>query len=137
MAPSESVLDLSTLVDRPVVTIDRERYELRHPDELSLLDQLRMTRSATRVQVLVGLLTDVDRAPTPAEEDEYRALLDQTCRAILVAPDAVHAKLRDDHRVAIGRAFTQLQSAKNRQLAGAGAQPAVPETNDAPTTGAS
>ncbi|HMJ87978.1 MAG TPA: hypothetical protein VK504_32600 [Vicinamibacterales bacterium] len=128
---SPSALDLSTLVERHHVRIDGERYELRHPDEFSLIEQLRLFRQAKRVVELVTILTSDTATPSEAEEKEYETLLDLTCRAVLDAPDEVHARLREEHRSAISRAFTQLQSETNSRKR-AGANPvttAAPETN--------
>lgn len=114
MATRFETLDLTTVVERPQVRIDGELYDLKHPDEFSLVQSLRLSRQGQRVIELVTLLTDGVARAAPevaAAEQEYEQLLDTTCRAVLVAPDAVHARLREDHRVAITRAFTLLQTA--------------------------
>jgi hypothetical protein len=112
------VLDISTLVDRPRVVIDGESYELKHPGEFSIVEQMRMMRQAKRIMVLVDRLMG-DAEPTEAEECEYTTLSEASCRRVLIAPDDVHAKLREPHRVAIVQAFTALQSTTSRQATGA------------------
>lgn len=122
--PPAPVLDLSTVVDRPFLKIDGEQFEIRHPDEFSLVQQLRQQRHAERVMALVeGMLHE---PPSEATEREYAALLDQSCRQVLMAPDPIHEKLRDEHRLAIVKAFTGLLLERTRQRAGAPAPTSDP-----------
>jgi len=135
MAPSVPpipVLDLSTLVDRPFIRIDGTNYDIRHPDEFSLVQQLRQQRQAERVMLLVQAM--VEKQASTADEEEYVSILDQSCRAVLIAPDAIHEKLRDDHRLAIVKAFTELLLEKTRKRAEATPPDQPPSTNSGTAT---
>lgn len=130
--PPASVLDLSTVVDRPFITIDGEKCEIRHPDEFSLIQQLRQQRLAERVMALVALM--LEKQASEADEQEYTRIVDDSCRQVLIAPDEIHRKLRDDHRLAIVKAFTELSLETTRQRAGAPAP--IPDPH-APSSGTS
>lgn len=103
MAKTDPVLELTTLTDRASIRIDGKPYELRHRDEFAYMA---FRRHAHRFQRLGQLL----RAKTISEkaEKEQSRLLDQFTQAILIAPPAVHAKLRDTHRLEIVKAFSSL-----------------------------
>lgn len=76
--------DVSALVDRVSVSIDGVSYELRHPDELSILDRIAVSRWAS---------------------DASSAALCQLCALVLLAPGPVLGRLTDLHRGAISQAF--------------------------------
>jgi hypothetical protein len=97
------LLNLDTLTTRPIIRIDGAPYEMRVPEELSIVDYHRLSRQGQRLD---GLMS----APTlrPEEEQELATILDKLCHTILEAPEATHAKLGDIHRLAIARTFTPL-----------------------------
>ena len=100
---AQPLLDLTTLVERPFIRIDGQRYDLVDARELSPLDFHRLMRKLGEIQAI---------DPTTADEAELTRLAklwDELCRSILIAPDEIHARLKDHHRTAIIRAFTQLQ----------------------------
>ena len=99
------LLDLDTLVSRSTIKIDGEEYELRAGDEFSAVENHRLRRRGLRI----GTLMDKNAALKEAEEKELSRLLDELCREILLAPDEVHARLRDTHRFLIAKTFTRLQ----------------------------
>jgi hypothetical protein len=110
------VLDLSTLVERPIITIDKKPYELRHPDELSIIERMRVAKLSDRVLALTNAIIAAPEdgdglGISEAEEVELVTKADQVCRALLLAPDDIHARLRDEHRIAIAQAFSMLQFA--------------------------
>lgn len=112
--PQFDTLDLTTLVERPKVRIDGELFELRHPDELSIVEQLRLEKMSQRAVHLIDEMRAAAEGPSEEQQQELAAVMDKTCRLVLVAPDSVHAKLREPHRSAISRAFSVLQRASLR-----------------------
>jgi hypothetical protein len=103
MADTEPLLDLTTLVERPFISIDGQKYELVTAGEMSPLDFHRLMRRIQEIQAV---------EPSTAGEPELvrvAKLWDELCRSVLLAPDDIHTKLKDHHRTAILRAFTQLQ----------------------------
>lgn len=110
------LLDLSTLTERKQITIDGVAFEMRDPDEFSILDNHRFARMGKRLDALMN-----KDALSEAEEKELADTLDRLAQKILDAPDSVHARLRDNHRLQIIRTFTQLQRAR-LEPAKAGAQ---------------
>jgi hypothetical protein len=97
------ILDLTTNIVRPVVRIDGAAYELRVADDLSLLEYKILERLCPRAGDLL-----IQDTLTDAEGAELSRLLDEACRLALVAPDAVHAKLKDVARARVFDAFTEL-----------------------------
>jgi hypothetical protein len=104
----QSVLDIDTVVERLHVRIDGVPHLLSHPNALSLQGHLRMEKIGPRMGEL--LIASAQRELTGDEAEELDHLLKEGCRLVLEAPDSVHAKLRDTHRVLILQVFTQLQS---------------------------
>jgi hypothetical protein len=130
------LLDLATLITRPVVRIDGALYELRSPDEVSVLEYARLTALGAKADAL-EMLED----PTEAQEAEYARLMDTICRKVLLAPDEVHAKLTSDQRGAVALTFTRLRLMASLGTAGATDEATKTETpteaGAEPTTGAS
>jgi hypothetical protein len=103
---TEPVLSLDTLVDRKGIRIDGETYGLRNPGELSAVEYHSVFQKGSRFDIL-------QMKPEVSEEEgaEMGRLLDFICRVILDAPDEVHRKLSDTHRLYVMKLFTQLQRA--------------------------
>lgn len=73
------LLDLNTLVDRPTVRIDGRDYELRHRDELSLLEDHRIVALNRRAADLGEFAdaTEEQVAETVAALDEILGMLNK------------------------------------------------------------
>lgn len=107
------VLDLDTLIVRPVIAIDDEIYEILSPDEISVIESHRFANAGRRIDAL-------SEEPGEAAENELTALIDQVARKVLIgAPDAVFAKLSGAHKWAIVDVFTGLLLGKRLGVAGA------------------
>ena len=96
------LLTLDTLAVHDQVAIDGVRYDLRKGDELSVVDYQRLAHQLPQLGSLLQR-----EALTPEEEETAQSLLDRVCRTVLVAPDAVHARLTDLHRVSIVTVFAE------------------------------
>jgi acid phosphatase family membrane protein YuiD len=130
---ADPILDLSTLVDRPKIRIDGTLYELRSPDELSVLDSQRLTSAGKRIDALAG-------ASDPAGEDdsgELAGLIDDVTRRVLVEiPETVFESLSQIQKLSICEVFTGLLLGRRMALAGAIARKLTDSPKDMPSTGA-
>lgn len=115
------LLNLDTLIVRPQVIIDGQSYEMVSPDEMTIVERQRQVARGRRMQELLD-----KRELSNQEQGELARVLDEGCRAILLAPDDVHAKLMDGHRLDIIDAFGQLLLGRRRT---AGEKPASPATD--------
>ncbi|MGD9906429.1 MAG: hypothetical protein AB7U83_23420 [Vicinamibacterales bacterium] len=115
------ILELDTRVqpDLSYVRIDGADYALMHPVLFGLAEHVRLIRDGERVDRLSAT------AETDAERAELSQLLDAIVRRIVKAPDDVHQRLVDPHRLAIVAAY----GAQGSPLPSAGAaQAGTPET---------
>lgn len=99
MAQTAPVLDL-TLNDRPTIRINGKSYEMRTSDEFAFLTFRQHQRKFQRLGELLR-----KKKTTQAEEKEMARLLDEFVRELVIAPAAVHDKMRDSHRLEIVKAF--------------------------------
>ena len=98
------VLDLQTLVERPVIAIDGAPYEILSPQELSVVDMQRMASAGRELDDL----RNKDKL-TKAEEKRLSGLLvTLTDRIMVGVPDEVRAKLTDPMREAVAEVFIDL-----------------------------
>jgi len=129
---AEPILNLNTLVDRRVVRIDGKDYELIASGELSLLDYHRIGRQSGRVEELMTRSEDL----SDAEVQELSRMLKDLCCLILRAPEELHARLNDLHRLAVIQAFSNLQR-DQKKAAPAGEGSAPPTSTGASSSPAS
>lgn len=114
-ATNEPLLDLDTMVERPVVAIDGTKYEVLSADEISVLDAARFGRWGKRIKEL-GEATTLSEA----EEAELDDLVDRLARKVLVdAPEEVFARLSGNNRWALVDLFTGLLLRRATRVAGA------------------
>lgn len=110
---TEPLLNLDTLIVRPVVVIDGARYEILNADELSVLDSHRMGVWGRRIDALSASDDAGDAA-------ELAKLYDQLARAVLVGvPDDVFAKLSGAQQIAVADVFSGLLMRNKLGVAGA------------------
>ncbi len=102
-SPTEPLLDIAVLTERPAIKIGGRRYEVRTPKELPLLKLRRFELMGQRLQE-IGAINLAEA--TDADDAELSGILDDLCRLVLVAPAGVHAKLGDLDRMAIVNVFT-------------------------------
>lgn len=98
------VLDLQTLVERPIIGIDGKPYEILSPEELSAVDLQRFASMGREMETLYG--------KDSLTEDEERRLSDLlvtlTDRIMVGVPAEIRGKLLDSHRHAVAEVFTNL-----------------------------
>ncbi|MDP2131959.1 MAG: hypothetical protein U0975_09970 [Erythrobacter sp.] len=107
------LLDLDTLIERPFITIDGRRFEIRSPSELSVVESHRFGRWGNRIEALTA--EDGDAA-----EAELNDLIARVSKGILIdVPDTVFDKLSGANRWAIIDVFTGLLWREKLKVAGA------------------
>jgi hypothetical protein len=122
MADRKPILSLDTLVERAVVAIDGQAYELRNAGEFSLLEGVQLEKRGQRLkQLFAG-----DGEPSEEDVAALEADLEWVCRKVLLAPADILCRMTSNHRLAVVMAFIEL-------LRGKTAPPAGVETTTAPT----
>lgn len=95
------ILDLGAIVERQPVQLNGHIIgELLSIDELGALDYKRLERDLPRIQQLWNQET-----LTPADEQEFSAILDRFCRLVLSASEDAQRSLTDLKRLEIAKAF--------------------------------
>ncbi|WPJ67965.1 hypothetical protein AUSSIE_42 [Sinorhizobium phage Aussie] len=96
----DPLLDLSTLIERPAITIDGKRYEILSPEELSILDSQSFTFWGGEIEEL---------SKTKGKESELAELVSKVASKVLVeVPADVRAKLSDAQKFRVVEVFTML-----------------------------
>ena len=102
---AETVLTLDALVERPIVRIEGEPFEMKNAAELSILDFHTLGKKGATVQRLM-LKDELDDRGIVELTDALRALV----AILLIAPIQVLDALSDTQRIQIAEVFTKLQS---------------------------
>lgn len=109
------LLNLDTIVEQPLVVIDGQPYPMLTEDDLSIVAVHRLRKQGQELQRLL----DAAAADQSDElDDQVKTLLAVMCRKLVQAPDDVHAKLKENHRLLIIEAFSKLLRS-SRPAAGA------------------
>ena len=98
------MLDLNTLIERPVIRIDGEKYEILTPDELSVLDWKRFLKTAGRLEEIVAMPELGD----DETEELSNLLIDLTDKIMVGVPSDVRSKLNQNHLLSVAGVFTTL-----------------------------
>lgn len=110
---TEPLLNLDTLIVRPVISIDGKRYEILSADEVSILDGHRFGVWGRRIDAL-SASDDADDAV------ELDALYEKVARAVMIdVPPDVFDRLSGSHRIAVVDVFTSLLLRNKLGVAGA------------------
>lgn len=110
IGPKPPLLDLSTIDVRDTVRVDGKVYPLRDSGEFDWLSYQAWSKKFNRV---IALYQKKTRKPT--EGKELQRLLDECCKLVLEAPDAVHVKLKDVQRLQIVTVFFERLVVQARQ----------------------
>lgn len=103
---SPPLLSLDTLVTGPTVAIDGVPYRLKTRLQLGIVPGAKLAIDGRRMEELNTRQPNL----TVPEAEELASLIDNTCRAVLDAPDHVHQKLSDNQRLDVCWAFIGLHS---------------------------
>lgn len=116
---TEPLLDLTTLITRPVIAIDGAKFEILHPDQMSVIEQARMARAAREIDTLTEARPE---DPDAQADSDLRLddLIAETARRIAPdVPSEVWEKLSGAQHWAIIELFFALSL--QRKMAAAGA----------------
>lgn len=134
MAEQTPLLDLSTLIERPLIKIDGERYEILHPDELSVVQSQQVAAWGRKID-------ELNAKNTLGVKDKTRlsATLGQLADLIMVGvPEEVRDKLSDQHRLRVAEVFTRLPlEDRLKAITAAGARAGIKPTGSKPQPGCS
>lgn len=98
----ERVLTLETLVERPVVCVDKADYALRLPDDFGLVELARIERMQGTLGGLLASAPDLSEG----QIEQMAGILGELVGLVLPEmPAAVAGRLSDAQRLAIIRAF--------------------------------
>lgn len=104
------ILDLETLIKRPTIKIDGKSFEIRTPDELSVLESAWFSKKGR----------EIAEAAKQDNQDEVETLMAEVVgRCVVDLPEDVLTKLSGAHKAAISELFTQLLSQHKTQVTGA------------------
>lgn len=125
------LLNLDTLVVRPLVKIDQVDYEMLNPGELSIFDLHKFGALGEEFQELTSSV-QADTTLTTAQVGAVATALDRMTRMILRAPEEILNRLTDVHRYRIIETFNSL-TLTNLPAASVSTTPAVEATPVPPT----
>ncbi|KKM73939.1 hypothetical protein LCGC14_1405340 [marine sediment metagenome] len=101
---AKHVLNIATLIERPQIKIDEGLFEIKSPDELSVVDHHRLQSQGRRLEELMAQDT-----LNVIDEVELGKLLTDISTFIMVGvPEEVQAKLTDSQRTQVCEVFTSL-----------------------------
>ncbi|MEP0406964.1 hypothetical protein [Roseibium sp.] len=113
---AKPILDLNTLIDRPLIKINGAAYELYQADELSVLDSHWFT---VRGQ-------EITKAAEDDDQQRVEDLVGEVSRRCLVdCPAEVFDTLSGSQKMAICELFTRLLLQRKMRVAGAIAQTVI------------
>lgn len=111
----EGVLDLTTLIERPRISIDGEFHEILSPAELSVLDSQRFGAWGRRFDELMG-----KKSLSSRDEKELAKLVtDLSTRIMVGVPESVREKLSEAQAMEVIEVFTGLLLRRRLKAAGA------------------
>jgi hypothetical protein len=114
------LLDLDTLTTRNFIAIDGQRYFIRSPDELSVIDSHRFVRWVDRVQALQKADPGEDEEAQEERSAKLAELVDTIVRnAVVDLPEEVFAKLSGAQRWSVVDVFTALLMRRAVAVSGA------------------
>ncbi len=116
----EKLLDLDALTERAHVRISGTEYELRSPEEFSIVDYHAFAARWRRFEELINVNA---AAPTDESVEKAQAILKDICRSLLFADDAVLDRLTAGQQMKIAMFFMTLQRSQEAPIAGSAAEP--------------
>lgn len=100
-------LTLKTTTETQFITINGAPYDLRHPAQISLSQQLWLERQVPRMGTLLASIDD-DTPLDPAVEKEADRILQRVAEIAIDAPPEILAQLGPAQRMAVFHAFLGL-----------------------------
>ena len=112
------VLKLTTLIERPTISIDGKRYEIVSPDELSVIDHQRFSAWGRRIDKL----TAKDELSDEEESELHDALHELSDKIMIGVPQRLRKKLSDSQRLQVAEGFMMLSLPQRLRRAAAAAK---------------
>lgn len=114
---AKPILDLSTLIERPIIRVDGADYHLKSPEELTLLESQQFTAWGKEIEALAR----------DGKSEDLSAVVRIVARdALADVPGEVFGRLSPSQLMAIVEVFTALLLSRRLRLAGAIATAARP-----------
>ncbi len=136
--PTTPLLNIDTLVQRPVIRIDGVAYEMLNPGELSVLQTMRFVAQARRIEELQNAAIAEHASPDGAPAEELERIADGIVRAVLPAvPAEVINRLSGARKLQVAEVFIMLLLQNRLEAAGAMADMVRQATRVLEPTGAS
>ena len=111
---NDTLLDLSTAIDRKHITINGKQFPLRHITEFSLLERHEIAVAGRLMQGMSRIGEDSDEAVT-AIEKASQCLTSTTQRLLIDADDAI-AELSDDQKLQVLNCFFGQMGVSPKQM---------------------
>lgn len=105
MADKQPVLSLADLVERRLVVIGKEAFELKNPEEFGVLDDYQFRKRAQLVQRTIERVYADDPNLTEKEVSDIDVLVKDLALSVLIAPPEVVDRLQHSDRLRIINAF--------------------------------
>ena len=102
--PSDPILNLSTLIERPKITIDGTPYEILSPDELTIVNFQRFASWGQRI----GEIMSMGEIDGSQEEELSHLIVELTDGVMVDVPQEVRDRLGDALRMQIAEVFILL-----------------------------
>lgn len=114
---AEPITKINTVdFERNCIEIDGEKYEIAHPDEFSLEEQIKLSQMGKKLKNMADIST--------TEIDQVSKAFERVFKRVLLAPEEVIKKLREGHKMAIVDAvFSQEGWLKKSRKNSEGSQP--------------
>lgn len=107
---ADNLLDLTTLIEQPTISIDGVQYEILHPDQLSIVDAHHLQSMALRIEKITKQ-PDID---DDGAADLSAMVIDLSDRIMIGVPPEIRAKLTEAQRLVVAEVFMTIPRAQSR-----------------------
>lgn len=112
---AHSVLELTTLIERPKISVDGELYEILSPAELSVIESQRFAAQGRKYD---GLMAK-DSLSDPQKKRVSKLVRDLADKIMVGVPDDKREKLSEAQKMEVIEVFTGLLLRRRLKAAGA------------------
>ena len=105
------LIELTTLIEQPTISINKKLYEILHPDQLGVIDFQRLVSMGSKVSALLKK-SDPDAADAAELTEIINNLTDQIMSGV---PTDVRSMLTEAQRIEVAEVFMMLPRAQTRR----------------------